>query len=151
MGMGLMPSSIIRRVLAAICLAAAVLAIPASAQVADPPILARINLVVRVDRLDLPVYAALQDAWGQDYALVIAPRVQLDRAGWPYQVLDADSRGREYVIGRKRGVAARAGACRPTCWCSTMMAGRSSLAPRRRRPRAWPSWASTSDACRTRR
>ena len=87
----------------------ALLPMPAAGQSAQPPVLAQIVLAGPVDRLDLPVYACLQDAAGQDYVLVIAPRNQLDRAGWPYRVLDADARSGDYVIALRRGAAARAG------------------------------------------
>lgn len=96
------------RMLAVACLAA-VLVTPGAAQTDDPPVLARVDLAADAGQLGLPVYAMLQDAWGQDYALVIAPRSQLDGAGRPYQVLDADSRGQAYVIGRQRGAALHAG------------------------------------------
>lgn len=51
------------------------------------PVLARVEVLGRVDRLGLPVYAHLRDAQGRDYALVVAKEDELKRAGWPFTVL----------------------------------------------------------------
>ncbi len=48
-------------------------------------VLARVEVVGMLDELGLPVYAHLQDAAGNDYALVIAPQTQLDQAGVHYR------------------------------------------------------------------
>ncbi len=59
---------------------------PALAQ-KQTPVLARVEAVDRVDRLGLPVYAHLLDAQGQAYALVVAQEAELEKAGWPFEVL----------------------------------------------------------------
>ncbi len=108
-----MGQSIVARAWLVLILLFAPLPLPAAGQTAEPPVLAQVALGDPMDRLDLPIYAHLQDAGGQDYALVIAPRSQLDRAGWPYRVLDAGGSGSDYVLALKRGAAARADAIPP--------------------------------------
>ncbi|NIM17120.1 MAG: M28 family peptidase [Candidatus Aminicenantes bacterium] len=63
-----------------------------------PPVLARVEVTGMLNDLGLPVYAHLQDGTGQDYALVIAPQTQLDRAGARYRILDKDARKADYFI-----------------------------------------------------
>jgi hypothetical protein len=75
---------------------------------ADQPLLARLDRPDIAQRLDLPTYAHLQDAAGQEYVLVIAPRSSLDRAGPPYRALETAARGSDYVIARERRPGARA-------------------------------------------
>jgi PKD repeat protein len=65
---------------------------------ADLTILARVEVTGMLNDLKLPVYAHLQDAAGQDYALVIAPQAQLDQAGAPYRILDKDAGEADYFI-----------------------------------------------------
>ncbi len=77
----------------------------------DPQVLARVEVTGMLNDLKLPVYAHLQDAAGQDYALVIAPQSQLDQAGAVYRILDKDAGGADYFIlytpsADKRGAAA---------------------------------------------
>ncbi len=62
------------------------------------PVLARVDVKGMLDDLGLPVYAHLQDAAGDDYALVIAPEAQLDQAGVGYRILDKNARGAKYFI-----------------------------------------------------
>jgi PKD repeat protein len=62
------------------------------------PVLARVEVTGKLADLGLPVYAHLQDAGGNDYALVIASQTQLDQAGVQYRILDQNARGAEYFI-----------------------------------------------------
>jgi len=64
----------------------------------EPPVLARVEVTGMLNDLGLPVYAHLQDGAGQDYALVIAPQPQLDRAGARYRILDKDTGKADYFI-----------------------------------------------------
>ncbi|MCX6032855.1 MAG: M28 family peptidase [Chloroflexi bacterium] len=108
-----MRQSIVARAWLVLILLFAPLPLSVAGQTAEPIVLVRVALAGPMARLDLFVYAQLQDASGQDYALVIAPRSQLDQAGVPYRVLDAGGRGSDYVLALKRGAAARAGAIPP--------------------------------------
>jgi uncharacterized repeat protein (TIGR02543 family) len=63
-----------------------------------PQVLARVEVTGMLNDLGLPVYAHLRDGAGQDYALVIAPQAQLDRAGARYRILDNDTRKADYFI-----------------------------------------------------
>jgi PKD repeat protein len=65
---------------------------------ADDPVLARVEVTGLLNDLKLPVYAHLQDAAGQDYALVIAARTQLNKSGAPYRILDKNADGADYFI-----------------------------------------------------
>ncbi len=60
---------------------------PVIAQPAGPFVLARVDLDGPPQSLGLPVYAHLQDAAGQSYALVLAPASQLAQSGHTYQIL----------------------------------------------------------------
>jgi len=51
-----------------------------------------------LEDLGVPVYEHLQDAAGEDYALVIASQAQLERAGVRYSILDENAGGAEYFI-----------------------------------------------------
>ena len=62
------------------------------------PVLARVEVKGMLNDLGLPVYAHLQDAAGNDYALVIAPKTQLKQAGVQYRILDKNAQGAEYFI-----------------------------------------------------
>ncbi|NIO80978.1 MAG: PKD domain-containing protein [Candidatus Aminicenantes bacterium] len=62
------------------------------------PVLAQVEVEGMLTDLGLPVYAHLQDAAGEDYALVIASQAQLDRAGVRYSILDENARGADYFI-----------------------------------------------------
>jgi PKD repeat protein len=62
------------------------------------PVLAQVEVEGMLTDLGLPVYAHLQDAAGEDYALVIASQAQLDRAGVRYVILDENARGADYFI-----------------------------------------------------
>lgn len=62
------------------------------------PVLARVEVMEMLEDLGLPVYAHLQDAGGKDYALVIAPQIQLNEAGVCYRILDKNARGADYFI-----------------------------------------------------
>jgi protocatechuate 3,4-dioxygenase beta subunit len=73
----------------------------------EPPILARVEVTGVVDDLGLPVYAHLQDAAGNDYALVIAPLSQLDLSAAGYTVLDPEMDGTPYLIALERRPGAR--------------------------------------------
>ncbi|HNT75592.1 MAG TPA: M20/M25/M40 family metallo-hydrolase [Anaerolineae bacterium] len=61
---------------------------PVIAQPAGPFVLARVDLDGPPQSLGLPVYAHLQDAAGQSYALVIAPAPRLAQSDHAYQTLD---------------------------------------------------------------
>jgi hypothetical protein len=100
------------RVLAILGLLIALLPVAAAAQPAGPPVLARVSLAGPVARVDMPVYAHLQDATGAGYLLVIAPRSRLDRIGWPYRVLATDARADDYLIALERRPGGRAAARR---------------------------------------
>jgi PKD repeat protein len=64
----------------------------------DRAVLARVEVEKMVNDLDLPVYAHLRDATGNDYALVIASKETLDRSGARYRVLDKQAKGKDYFI-----------------------------------------------------
>lgn len=61
-------------------------------------VLARVEVTGMLDDLNLPVYAHLSDAAGREYALVIAPEKQLDRADVQYRILDKHAGKAEYFI-----------------------------------------------------
>ncbi|MGD2085351.1 MAG: PKD domain-containing protein [Candidatus Aminicenantes bacterium] len=63
-----------------------------------PPVLARVEVKGMLDDLGMPVYAHLQDGAGKDYALVIAPKTQLDQAGVQYSILDKNAVGADYFV-----------------------------------------------------
>ena len=81
----------------------------ARAQPVESPILARVAWGHAIQTA-LPIYARLRDAAGEDAALVIAPRAQLQIANVPYRILDTDARADEYIIARARRPGARADA-----------------------------------------
>ena len=61
-------------------------------------VLARVEVTGMLTDLKLPVYAHLQDAASQDYALVIASQTQLNQAGVPYRILDNNTAKADYFI-----------------------------------------------------
>lgn len=71
------------------------------------PVLARVELRGDLAQVPLPVHAVLSDAAGQQYALVIASRRQLERAGWPYRVLDPAAAVDAYLLARPMRADAR--------------------------------------------
>ena len=73
-------------------------------------VLARVDVVGSLAKLDLPVYACLQDAAGQGYVLVVATEPLLARAGWPYAILEANARPEEYLLAREMRPGGRAAA-----------------------------------------
>ena len=73
----------------------------------EPLVLARVEVTDGVDALGLPVYAHLQDAAGNEYALVITPVSQLDQAGVDYRILDTEASGSAYVVALERRPGAR--------------------------------------------
>ena len=79
-----------------------------AAQGAEPLVLARVSLTEAMTRA-LPVYAQLQDAAGKEYAVVLAPRAQVEASGAPYGVFETAARASDYVIARERRAGARAG------------------------------------------
>jgi PKD repeat protein len=64
----------------------------------DAPVLARVEVINMVDDLGLPVHAHLQDASGDDYALVIATQSQLQQAGVQFRILDKNAKAGKYYI-----------------------------------------------------
>ena len=73
---------------------------PAAASAAAAPVrlLVRIDLPESVPVVSLPVYARLQDAFGQAYVLVKATADELEISGWSYQTLDSDIESADYVL-----------------------------------------------------
>jgi len=65
-----------------------------------PPVLARVELKKPLEHFPLSARALLRDGAGTDYALVIARSSDLDRAGWPYRILDRNASAGAYVIAR---------------------------------------------------
>lgn len=61
-------------------------------------ILARVEVPGDLEDLNLPVYADLEDEDGVYYALVIATKAELDRAGVPYRIIDIFTPGTRYII-----------------------------------------------------
>jgi hypothetical protein len=84
----------------------------ATAQDADPPVLARVEVVGLPEQVGLPACAHLQDAAGREYLLVAAPESRLAQRGWPYRILATDARLDQYVLAtapRPDAMAAAAG------------------------------------------
>lgn len=82
----------------------------ATAQVADAPVLARVEWNDAATR-DLPIHLRARDADQREYALVFAPISRLRGAN--YRVLDANAaRVSDYVVARERRANARADAAR---------------------------------------
>jgi uncharacterized repeat protein (TIGR02543 family) len=61
-------------------------------------VLARVEVTGMLNDLELPVYAHLQDADGNDYALVIAAKAKLKQADVNYRILDQNAGKAEYFI-----------------------------------------------------
>lgn len=70
-------------------------------------VLARVEVPGYLEDLNLPVYAGIEDAQGTYYALVIATKAQLDRAGVTYLVIDDYVPGTRYLIAREDYEGAR--------------------------------------------
>ncbi len=81
----------------------------ANAQTLDAPALARIA-VTDAALPNLPVYAQLRDAAGNDYVLVIASLARLQAVNMAYRVLDTNAVAAEYLLARERRPGARAAA-----------------------------------------
>ncbi|MEE9911304.1 MAG: Zn-dependent exopeptidase M28 [Deltaproteobacteria bacterium] len=64
----------------------------------DQKILARVEVKGYLEDLNLPVYADLEDEDGVYYALVIATRAELDRAGAAFRIIDIVAPGTRYII-----------------------------------------------------
>jgi len=64
----------------------------------EPRVLARVEVPAYLEDLNLPVYADLEDAGGSYYALVIATKTQLNKAGATYRVIDEYLPGTDYLI-----------------------------------------------------
>ncbi len=73
----------------------------------EPLVLARVQVPGMVNELGLPVYAHLQDAAGNDYALVIASVSQLDKVGVSYTILDTNVAGVMYLVAEEYQPGAR--------------------------------------------
>ena len=82
-----------------------------AAHAAEPLVLARVEMSEAMTRA-LPVYAQLQDAAGKEYAVVLAPRAQVEASGAPYRGFETAVRASDYVIARERRHGARANAAR---------------------------------------
>ena len=79
----------------------------ATAQTADTPVLARVELT-GAPASTLPTHAFLHDAANRDYALVVAPLSRLSQSGASYRVLDMNAtRASDYVIALERRAGAR--------------------------------------------
>ena len=78
-------------------------------------LLVKVDVTQSVDQIGLPVYAHLQGAAGQDYALVIASESELVDSGMSYEILDSDvdaSSETSYLIALERITGARASAAK---------------------------------------
>ncbi len=76
-------------------------------------VLAKVDITESINRISLPVYAHLQGATDQDYALVIATQSQISLSGHTYEILETipeDLQDTNYLIGLERVAGAREGA-----------------------------------------
>jgi hypothetical protein len=73
----------------------------------EPQVLARVEVPGELEDLSLPVYADLEDAEGTYYAVVIATKTELDKAGVTYRVIDQYEPGTYYLIAREDEEGAR--------------------------------------------
>ncbi len=73
----------------------------------ESQVLARVEVPGLLQDLNLPVYADLTDGAGKYYALVIAPRTKLEKAGGSFQTLDDYSPGTRYLLALARRPGAR--------------------------------------------
>jgi len=78
------------------------------ARAADDTVLARVEMTATVPTSGLAVHELLQDAKGQDYALVLAPVAALRASGCAFQVLAMHAVPHEFVIARTRRPATHA-------------------------------------------
>jgi hypothetical protein len=94
--------------LLAIALGLSVFAAPLQGQTASATdALVRVEVKGPIQALGLPIYAHLQDASGNDYALVIAPVERVSSTGAPFQVLDDPASPGAYYLARERREGAR--------------------------------------------
>ncbi len=70
-------------------------------------ILARVEVKGRIQSIELPVYASLRDAAGNDYILVIASVKQITDTGLSYHVIDAPATPGAYYLALERRKGAR--------------------------------------------
>lgn len=73
----------------------------------EPQVLARVEVPGYLEDLNLPVYADMVDEEETYYALVIATKTQLDKAGVTYRVIDNYMPGTRYLIAREEYEGAR--------------------------------------------
>jgi hypothetical protein len=73
----------------------------------EPQVLARVEVPGYIEDLNLPVYAGIEDAAETYYALVIATKTRLDKAGVTYRVIDDYTAGTSYLIAREEDEGAR--------------------------------------------
>ena len=73
----------------------------------EPQVLARVEVTGYLEDLPLPVYADIEDAEEIYYALVIATKTQLDKAGVTYRVIDVYTPGTRYLIALEEDEGAR--------------------------------------------
>jgi hypothetical protein len=73
----------------------------------NPQVLARVEVPGYLEDLPLPVYADIEDAEEIYYALVIATKTQLDKAGVTYRVIDVYTPGTRYLIALEEDEGAR--------------------------------------------
>jgi hypothetical protein len=78
----------------------------------EPQVLARVEVPEYIEDLSLPVYAGIEDADEIYYALVIATKTQLDKAGVTYRVIDVYTPGTRYLIALEEDEGARQEAAR---------------------------------------
>lgn len=99
----------ISRLLVFICLFLPIPSLSVSAQATDK-VLAKVDIVGSISKIPFPIYAHLQGASGQDYALVITSRSQLNHSGQPYKILEQipeDMQDTNYLICLERVKGAR--------------------------------------------
>ena len=84
---------------------------PVQADVAGTVALAQVIFDGPLDALGLPVMAHWQSAAGSEVVLVIAPLAELESAGVPFRVLDADAQPGAYYLAHRR--PERMGALQP--------------------------------------
>jgi len=74
----------------------------AQSLVEEPSVLARVEIVGKINQLNLPIYAQLRDGSGKDYVLVVAPESQLKKAGVRYRILDQEAKSKDYLVASGR-------------------------------------------------
>ena len=83
------------------------LAAPVLCAAREPVYLAYVPTAESPADFPLPVRAHLQDAAGKGYVLVIAASDELEAAGRPYEILDAEADGARYLLAYARRPGAR--------------------------------------------